>query len=76
MLTCKEMTELCTDYLEGRLPFMQRLKFRMHIAMCKNCRAYLRQMRTTVRTLGELPDPPMPPEVREELLRRFKDWKK
>lgn len=30
MLTCKELTELVTDHLEGRLSFMQRVQFHTH----------------------------------------------
>lgn len=75
MLTCKELTEIVTDYLEGKLPFGKRLAFQMHVGMCRHCRAYLRQMKLAIRTSAALPVPPPPPEVREELLRRFRDWK-
>ncbi len=75
MLTCKELTELVTDYVEGRLPWKDRLRFYMHISMCKHCRAYVRQMKLTIKTLGKLPDKPIPPEIREELLERFANWK-
>jgi len=74
MLTCKQLTEIVTDYLEGRMPFMQRVAFHMHLGMCKHCRAYLRSMRMAVKTLGKLPEVSPPPEVREELLRRFDGW--
>lgn len=76
MLTCQELTELVTDYLEGRLSVGQRLSFQLHLGMCRHCRAYLQQMRATIATLGELPAEPMPPGVQDELLARFKDWKK
>lgn len=75
MLSCKELTELVTDYLEGRLPFWQRMSFQLHLGMCGHCRAYLRQMRLAIRTAGKLPAGPIPPEVREQLLLRFRDWK-
>ena len=44
MLNCQQLTELVTDYLEGRLSFMTRLRFHMHVGMCSHCRAYLRTM--------------------------------
>lgn len=75
MLTCRELTELITDYLEGRMPLMQRLRFQLHLGMCRHCRAYLRQMRATVRTLGMILAEPPPPEVRDELLLRFRNWR-
>ena len=76
MISCVQMTELITDYLEQRLPLGDRLRFQFHLGFCRHCRAYLRQMRAVVRSLGMLPaGPPPPPEVEEELLRRFRDWK-
>jgi hypothetical protein len=75
MLTCKEITELVTDYLEGRMSFMQRVSFHLHLGMCDRCRAYLRQMRLTVKTLGKLPDEPIPAGVRDELLARFRSMR-
>ncbi len=76
MLTCKELTEIVTDYLEGRMPFGKRMSFWLHISMCKHCREYIRQMKLTVATLGKMPPEPIPPETREALHARFRDWKK
>ena len=78
MLSCQEMTEVITDYLEGRMSLMQRMSFQMHVGMCRQCRAYLRQVKVTVRTLGHLPEEavPMPEAVQRELgarLRAFKE---
>ena len=75
MLTCKEITELVTDYLEGRMSLADRMRFQMHIGMCKHCRAYLKQMKATVTVLGQVPDDAeMPDDVRDELRKRFADW--
>jgi predicted anti-sigma-YlaC factor YlaD len=74
MLSCKQITELVTDYLEGRMSLADRMRFQMHVGMCKHCRAYLRQMKVTIETLGQLPDEPMPDDVRDELRKRFADW--
>ncbi|OFX22294.1 MAG: hypothetical protein A2V77_18705 [Anaeromyxobacter sp. RBG_16_69_14] len=68
MLTCKQATELVTDYAEGHL------RFRFHLAMCRHCRAYVRQLETTTQALGKLPEPEVPPELMDELLRRFEGW--
>jgi anti-sigma factor RsiW len=72
MLTCQQLTERITDYLEGRLSLSQRLSFQTHIWRCGDCRAYLRQMKMTVRTLGSMPAAPVPAAVRDELLLRFR----
>jgi anti-sigma factor RsiW len=76
MLTCKEITELVTDYAEGNLSFMDRLRFRMHIGMCRNCRRYVRQVKATAAALGKLPPPELPPDLEQELLQRFESWKR
>ncbi len=74
MLSCKQITELITDYLEGRMKFADRMRFQMHVGMCKHCRAYLRQMKATVAAVGQLPDEPMPDDVRDEMRKRFASW--
>ncbi len=76
MMTCQQLTELITDYLEGRLSFWQRLQFHMHLGMCRHCRAYLRQMRATIHTLGQLPAEPIPADVKTELLARLRTIKR
>ena len=74
-LTCQELAELVTDYLEGALPLGQRLRFRLHIAGCENCTRYVEQMRTTIGMLGRLREQDVAPEVRDELLAAFRGWK-
>ena len=76
MLTCQELTELVTDYLEHRQSPLDRLRFRLHLGMCRHCRAYLEQIRQTIRALGTLPAEEIPPDVRDELLARFRNWKR
>jgi predicted anti-sigma-YlaC factor YlaD len=74
-LTCKEWVEMVTNYLEGRMPFLQRLRFHLHLGMCLGCRNYLQQIRQTIRLMGELPKQSPPPEVQAELVRRFRSLK-
>lgn len=45
MLSCKEVTRLASDSLDLRLPWSRRLQMSMHLAMCKYCSRYLRQIR-------------------------------
>ncbi len=75
MLTCRELTELVTEYLEGQLGWLQRLSFQMHVGMCGHCRRYFAQMKKTVQLLGHMPEEPIPDDVRTELLHRFRNWK-
>lgn len=69
MMSCSEITELVTAYLDRRMPLSQRMAFRMHMLMCPHCRRYLRQVRATVALTGKLPTEPVPEEVREDLVR-------
>ena len=75
-MSCQELVDVMTEYLEGSLTFTDRIRFQIHLGLCVGCRSYLNQMKTTIRTLGKLPSEPMPTEVREELLNRFRTWKK
>lgn len=73
--TCREIAQLVTDYLEGSLTLSERVRFQMHLGLCFACRNYLRQMKYTIATLCQLPSEPVPPHVKEELLKRFRTWK-
>ncbi len=74
-MTCVEFVEMVTDYLEGSMSLWMRVRFHMHLGLCFGCRVHLKQMQQTIQTLGRLPGVPAPPEVRAELLRRFRHAK-
>jgi anti-sigma factor RsiW len=67
-MTCKELVELVTDYLEGRLFALERSRFEEHLLDCPGCSAYLEQLRRTIRLTGALREEGIPPRVRNELL--------
>jgi anti-sigma factor RsiW len=75
-MTCEELSEIVTDYLEGAMPLGERVRFDSHLAVCPECRRYVQQMKQTVETLGHLPPAPIPPEVEAKLLESFRDWKR
>ncbi|MGB0910097.1 MAG: zf-HC2 domain-containing protein [Nitrospirales bacterium] len=75
-LSCQGVSEIVTEYLEGAMPWSTRIRFHMHLGLCSACRNYLQQMKYTVQTLGKIPAEPISPQVRDALLKRFKDWKK
>jgi predicted anti-sigma-YlaC factor YlaD len=74
-LTCKELVEVVTDYLEGRLSPAEQLRFEEHVAFCSWCGTYLQQMRDTIRVQGTLAEEDLAPEAREKLLGVFREWK-
>lgn len=73
-LTCREVVELVTEYLEGGLQVDERLAFERHVAVCPPCRGYLSQFRLIARTAGALREDDVPEPLRERLLDAFRDW--
>jgi anti-sigma factor RsiW len=75
-LTCRELVELVTGYLEGALAPAERSRFEAHVAGCRGCRAYLEQMRLTVAALGRLTEADVAPDAEDALRRAFRRWKR
>lgn len=75
-LSCKELVELVTEYVEDRLPLDVRARFEMHLGYCASCRVYLAQMRETVKLAGRLSEETLPPPVKDSLLKAFRGWKR
>lgn len=73
-LSCRELVELVTEYLEGALDATDRQRFEAHVSACPPCRTHLQQMRQTIRLLGRLTEENVPPRARDELLKAFRDW--
>jgi anti-sigma factor RsiW len=74
MMTCRELVELVTDYVEGRMEAPVRERFEEHLDACPACRIYLEQMRATIATLGRIPPESLSSRAEEELLAAFRDW--
>jgi anti-sigma factor RsiW len=47
-LTCRELVELVTEYLDGTLPEREHARFQAHMLACDGCERYVEQIRTTV----------------------------
>jgi Putative zinc-finger len=75
-VTCREVVELVTDYLEHALPPEEAELFEQHINFCDGCESYLDQMRTTVAAVGRITEEDVPPEARDKLLTAFREWKR
>lgn len=75
-LTCKELVELVTEYLEGTLSPAERTRFEAHLKICDGCSRYLEHMRRTIRLVGKLSEETIAPEAEQALLQVFRNWKK
>jgi anti-sigma factor RsiW len=74
-LSCKELVELVTDYLDGALAADERTRFDAHLAICPPCIEYIAQIERTMSAVGATwRDVQDTPQV-AELLELFRDWK-
>ncbi|MDJ0764280.1 MAG: zf-HC2 domain-containing protein [Myxococcota bacterium] len=70
MITCLEACALVTDYLDGEMGFMRKMKFKLHIAICPNCKTHLNKMRQLIASMGRIPpDTEIPEEMLDHLSR-------
>jgi anti-sigma factor RsiW len=75
-MSCRDLVELVTDYLEKTLPAADRVRFEEHLATCPPCQTYLDQMRQTIRAVGRLPRESISDDAKRGLLEIFRNWKK
>jgi anti-sigma factor RsiW len=75
-LSCQEMVELVTDYLEGSLGWRDRRRVAKHLSACAACTRYIEQMRETLDLLGTVPVDSISPEARATLLDAFRDLRR
>jgi anti-sigma factor RsiW len=73
-LTCPDVVELITDYIEGALRPDAAARVATHLAECDGCAAYLDQMRSAAAMLPGLELPGLPEDACEKLVDAFRDW--
>ena len=73
-LTCRELVELVTDYLEGALGPTDRARFEQHLTYCEPCSNYMDQMRHTLEVVGALGEESLSEPAKEKLLAAFRHW--
>src|SRR4029078_2856557 len=75
MLSCREVVELVTAYLEGALTEAEEVRFEEHLEMCEGCAAYLDQMRRTIDVAGGLDPEAVDVEACDRLIHAFRTWR-
>ena len=73
-MTCQELVELVTDYLEGALSHEEAAQFEEHVDACPGCATYLEQMRSTIAVTRASGDVVEPGTV-SPLLEAFRDFR-
>ena len=75
-ITCQELVEQATDYLEGEMPVEELELLEQHVNFCEGCEWYLDEMRRVIATGGKLREEPPPDEALEPLLSAFREWRR
>jgi anti-sigma factor RsiW len=73
-MTCQQLVELVTDYLDGALNPATAHRFQAHLDACDGCVAHLEQMRLTLRLLGRIPVGSLDRQARDRLRDAFRTW--
>ena len=74
-ISCREVVELLSDYLDGALPEPERVRVDEHVAGCDGCTLVLDELRETIRLTGMLTVEHLNDAQRATLLDAFRDWK-
>lgn len=73
MFRCSEVAERASLLIDGDVGFWPRLNIKLHLAMCRGCRAFVEQMRIThalTAMAGAMHDPVTSEEIKAALARR------
>jgi anti-sigma factor RsiW len=74
-MTCHEVIELLSSYIDGALSADDTRRVDEHLALCDGCATYLEQMRETIRLTGMVTDQQVPEDDKAALLAAFRDWR-
>jgi anti-sigma factor RsiW len=74
-LTCRDLVEMVTVYLDGALERAQVRRFEAHVGHCPGCAAHLLSTRRLLSLLRAVRGDATPPRVRERLLHGFRAWR-
>ena len=72
-LSCREIVELVTEYVEGTMDVELRVAFEAHLAGCDGCTHYLEQIEATIRLAGTIEAEALSLEFQAGLLDAFRD---
>ena len=76
VLSCREIVELVTDYLEGDLDPNTTSALEAHLDVCPGCARYLEQIQETITTLGHVSSDNLPTETQAGLLEAFRAFRR
>ena len=72
MITCRTVTGLHTEASEQALSGWARFRYRFHMTICPNCKAYAHGLDVAKTGLSSLPPEPAPESVKRAALERLR----
>lgn len=73
-LSCQEIVELVTEYLEGTMDVPLAAAFDAHLAHCDGCTLYIEQIEAMIRIAGTIEADALPADFRAGLVEAFRDF--
>jgi anti-sigma factor RsiW len=55
-LTCRDVTDRASEYLDDRLPILTKVRVGLHLASCAHCHTYVKQIDLVSSALRSLPE--------------------
>lgn len=75
-VTCAQVVELVTAYLENRLSPDEAERVEEHLAFCDGCSTYVAQMHATIAAAGTLRADDLPADLQDRLVEAFRAWRR
>lgn len=75
-LTCQELVELVTDYLDGALNPRIAEAFESHLQVCPGCERYVEQFRGTIAAVGRLHSEDLSAGTRAAVIDTFREFRR
>ncbi|MFF0338984.1 anti-sigma factor family protein [Kribbella sp. NPDC004875] len=73
-MTCAELVELVTAYLEQALDPETEQRFVEHLALCDGCEIYVEQIRRTIAEVGQVDPQHLSAQTRNGLMEAFRGF--
>lgn len=73
-MTCAELVELVTAFLDGALDPETERRFVEHLEVCDGCDIYVEQMRRTIAEVGRVEPERLSDQTRDGLLGAFRTF--
>lgn len=70
-LTCRDVVDRSSDYLDDRLPMLTKVRLGLHLATCAHCRTYMKQTALVSEAMASLPKQYPSPIHRLRLRQQF-----